>query len=132
MSTSVLVADNYEPCRRFVRSTSRKRPELQVIGEVSDGLEAVLMVQEMHPALILLDISLPAINGFEVARRISQISPQSRIIFVSEYHSADMARDALSVGACGDLVKSDCASELLPAVQSVLEGKHYVSRTLKI
>jgi DNA-binding NarL/FixJ family response regulator len=132
MSTSVLVADNYEPYRRFVRSTLRKRPELQIIGEVSDGFEAVLMVQEMHPDLILLDISLPTIDGIEVARRICQISPQSRIIFVTENRSADMAKNALSIGACGYLVKSDSASELLPAVQAVLEGKHYVSRSLQI
>lgn len=132
MRNDILVADDYEPYRRFVCSTLRRRPELRVIGEVSDGLEAVQMVQKMLPHLILLDISLPVINGFEVARRICQISPLSRIIFVTEDRSTDIARDALSIGVCAYLVKSDSASELLPAVQAVLEGKQYVSRSLKM
>ena len=131
-STRVLVVDDFEPYRRFLCSRLQKRPELQVIGEVSDGLEAVQRAQELHPDLILLDISLPVLSGIEAARRILEISPPSKILFVTENRSTEMARNVLSMGACGYLVKSDSASELLPAVEAVLQGKLYVSASLQM
>jgi DNA-binding NarL/FixJ family response regulator len=108
----------------------QKQPELQVIGEVSDGLEAVQKAQELQPDLILLDIGLPSLNGLEVARRIGKVSPASRILFVSENRSADIAEEALSTGASGYVVKSDAGSELLPAVKAVLEGRRFISASL--
>ena len=126
-STRVLVVDDYEPYRRFVCSTLQKQADLQIIGEVSDGLEAVQKTQELRPDLILLDIGLPTLNGIEVARRIRKHSPTSKILFVSENRSWDMAEEALRTGAGGYLVKSDAASDLLPAVESVLKGKQFVS-----
>jgi DNA-binding NarL/FixJ family response regulator len=80
----VLVVDDYEPFRRFVCSTLRKRPELQIIGEASDGLEAVHKAEDMQPDLIVLDIGLPTLDGIEAARRIRKLSPQSKILFVSQ------------------------------------------------
>jgi CheY-like chemotaxis protein len=69
-SVRVLVVEDSEPFRRFLCSTLGKRPELQIVGEVSDGLEAVHKVQELQPDLILLDIGLPTLNGIEAARRL--------------------------------------------------------------
>lgn len=101
-----------------------------MIGEVSDGLEAVQKVQELQPDLILLDIGLPTLNGIEAAKRIRHVSPSSKILFVSEHRSPDIAEEALSTGAVGYVVKSDAARELLPAVKAVLEGKRFVSASL--
>ena len=129
-SIRVLVIDDYEPWRRFACTTLLKQPELRVIGEVSDGLEAVRQAKELQPDLILLDIGLPALNGIEAARRIREVSPASKILFVSENRSADVAQEALSTGAGGYLVKSDAGSELLPAVRAVLEGRRFVSTSL--
>lgn len=126
----VLVVDDHEPWRRFACATLLKQPRVQVIGEVSDGLEAVQRAQELRPDLILLDIGLPTVNGIEAARRIRTVSPASKILFVSENRSADTAEAALSTGAGGYVVKSDAASELLPAVKAVLEGKRFVSACL--
>jgi len=70
----VLVVDDYEPWRRFVSAEIHKKPELQIIGEVSDGLEAVQQAQQLQPDLILLDIGLPELNGIEAARRIREVS----------------------------------------------------------
>ena len=76
-------------------------PELRVIGEVSDGWEAVQRAQDLQPDLILLDIGLPTMNGIEGARRIRESSPGSKILFVSENRSVDVAEAALTVGAAG-------------------------------
>ena len=126
----VLVVEDCEPWRRHFSTALQKQPELQVIGEVSDGLDAVQKAQELQPDLILLDIGLPSLNGLEVARRIRKVSPASRILFVSENRSADIAEEALSTGASGYVVKSDTGSELLPAVKAVLEGKRFISASL--
>jgi DNA-binding NarL/FixJ family response regulator len=104
----VLVVEDCEPWRRHFSRALQKQPELQVIGEVSDGLEAVQKAQELQPDLVLLDIGLPSLNGLEVARRIRKVSAASRILFVSENRSADIAEEALSTGASGYVVKSDC------------------------
>ena len=80
----VLVVDDYEPWRRFEVSRLADFPEPLVIDEASDGPEAVQKAQELQPALILLDIGLPTLNGIEAARRIRNLSPTSKILFVSQ------------------------------------------------
>jgi DNA-binding NarL/FixJ family response regulator len=122
--------DDYKPWHHFISTMLRKQPELKIIEDVSDGLTAVQRAQELQPDLILLDIGLPTISGLEVARRIRECSPQSKILFVSENRSPDIAEEALGTGAGGYLVKSDAASELLPAIKAVLEGKRFISTSL--
>src|SRR5215469_3795215 len=100
------------------------------MGEVSDGLEAVQQAGQLQPDLILLDIGLPTLNGIDAARQIREISPASRILFVSENRSADIVEAALSTGASGYVVKSDAAGELLPAIGAVLEGTRFLSVSL--
>jgi DNA-binding NarL/FixJ family response regulator len=129
-SVRVLVVDDFEPFLRFVRSMLGKRPALQIICEVSDGLEAVQKAEELQPDLILLDIGLPTINGIEAARRIRKLSPQSKILFVTQESSADVVQEALSLGAAGYVLKAQGGSELLAAVDAVLQGKKYVSGRL--
>ena len=126
----VLVVDDNGPWRRFFSTTVQKRPELQLIGEASDGLEAVRQAQQLQPDLILLDIGLPNLNGIEAARKIRALSPTSKILFVSENRSVDIVEKALNTGAGGYVVKSDAGSELLRAVEAVLQGERSVSASL--
>ena len=126
----VLVADDYEPLRRFATSTLEKLPQLKLVGEASDGLEALGKAQELQAELILLDINLPKLNGFEVARRVLEHVPQLKIIFFSEDRSFDVAEDALRLGVYGYIVKSDAGRELIPALEAVLREKQYVSSSL--
>jgi len=120
------VVDDYDPFRRFICSTLRKRPELQIVGEVSDGLGAVQRAEELQPDLIVLDIGLPSLNGIEAARRIRILSPKSKILFVSQESSADMVQEALPLGALGYIVKADAGKELLTDVNAVLRGDRFV------
>jgi DNA-binding NarL/FixJ family response regulator len=127
-SSRVLVVEDSEPYRKFICSNLTERPDLQIVGEVSDGLRAVWKAGELQPDLILLDIGLPSLNGIEAARRIAKVSPKSKILFVSQECSADLVQEALWGGACGYIVKSDAGSELLDAVNAALRGEQFVGR----
>ena len=83
--------------------------------------------EELQPDLILLDIGLPTLNGIEAARRIRKLSPESKILFVSQESSADVVQEALRLGAVGYVLKAQDGSGLLAAVDAVLQGKKYVS-----
>ena len=101
---------------------------MQDIREVSDGLEAVQEAQRLQPDLILLDIGLPTLNGIEAARQIRRLSPASKIIFVTQESSADIVQEALNIGACGYVVKTEVGKELLPALTAVLRGEQFLGR----
>ena len=126
-SIRVLVVENNEPFQQFICSALGKRPDLQVVGIVSDGLEAVQKAEEMRPDVIVLDIGLPTLNGIEAARTIRTLSPQSKIIFLTSESSADVVREAFNLGAKGFVLKENAGSELLAAVEAVRRGAEFVS-----
>ena len=125
----VLVVEDFAPLREVLCSTLRKRPELQIVGEASDGLEAVQKAEALQPDLILMDIGLPSLHGIEAARRITKISPKSKILFVSQESSAAVAQEALRWGA-GYVVKERAVGELLAAVDAVVQGRRFLSSGL--
>ena len=126
----VLVVDDHEPFRKFIVTTLKTKPHLRIVQEACDGAEAVQQAQELQPDLILLDIGLPTLSGIEAALQIREVSPSSKILFVSENRSADIAEAAFDTGAGGYVVKSDAAAELLSAVEAVLQGGQFVSASL--
>ncbi|HET7106957.1 MAG TPA: response regulator [Candidatus Acidoferrum sp.] len=131
-SIRILIADDYSDWRRQVRLLLQARPEWDVIADASDGSETVQKVEELKPDLILLDIGLPKLNGIEAAWRIRQVSPNSKIVFLSQNSDRDVVRAALSSGALGYVHKTDAAGELLHAVDAVLRGKRFVSSSLNL
>ena len=126
----ILVVDDYEPFRRSLRAILQTRSDLQVIGEASDGLEAVQKAEELRPDLILLDVGLPILNGIEAAHRISRLVPAAKILFISQENDTDVVAAALSDGAKGYLRKQNANSELPFAVEAVLQGDQFVSEGL--
>lgn len=130
-SVRTLVVDDYEAWRRHVCSVLKTRPELLVVGEASDGLEAVQKAEQLKPDLILLDIGLPTLNGIEAENRIRQVLPGARILFLSQNNDAEILRAAMSNGAQGYVLKVDAGYELLPAIKAVLSGERFVSAGIK-
>ena len=131
-SLRVLVVEDFAPFWQVIRSTLAERPDVQVIGEVADGLEAVQKAELLEPDLVLLDIGLPTLNGIEAARQIRKLAPDSKIIFVSQESSCEVVQEALNLGAWGYVLKERAAIDLLAAVDAVLEGRQFLSFGLSI
>jgi CheY-like chemotaxis protein len=123
--------DDFEDWRHQVRLLLQARPQWQIIAEASDGSEAVQKAAELKPDLIVLDVGLPNLNGIDAARRIRHLSPNSTIVFLSQNTDPDVVRAALSLGALGYVHKSDVRSDLLPAIEAVLQGRQFVSSSIK-
>jgi DNA-binding NarL/FixJ family response regulator len=125
-----LVVDDHEGLRKLLRSMLEAKTECVVVGEATDGLQAIEQAKELQPDLILLDLSLPKLNGMEAGRRILKLCPHSKIVFLSQDSSRDVVQGALGLGAAGYLLKSD-ATELPLAVDAILQGEVFVSRRVK-
>ena len=126
-----LVVDDSEPWRRQICSILQTQPELRVVAEVADGLEAVQKAEELQPDLILLDIGLPKLDGIKAANRIRQLAPDAKILFLTMNSDQDVVRAALNTGAQRYILKTDAGRELLPAVAGVLGGDDFVSSGIK-
>ena len=121
------MVEDFAAFRQFTCEALASMGDVEIVGEVSDGLEAIQKAVELKPDLILLDIGLPTLNGIEVARQVRKLVPESKIIFLSQESSADIVQEALNLGAVGYIVKARTNRELLPAVGAVLAGKTFVS-----
>jgi DNA-binding NarL/FixJ family response regulator len=126
-AVSILVVEDFEPFRHLIRAILSKNPQFQIVAEVADGLDAVQKASDLKPDLILLDIGLPLLNGFDAARLIRKLAPDSKIVFVTQESSADIAQEALRIGASGYVLKIRVSSDLLTAANAALQGKQFVS-----
>ena len=126
-----LIVEDHEELRNFLRLTLQNEARCIVIGEAVDGMQAVQKAEELQPDLILLDLSLPKINGMEALRRIRKLSPCSKLVILSQDSAPEIVREALRLGAVGYLLKSD-ANNLPQALDAVLQGTVFVSPRLKI
>ncbi len=130
-SIGVLVVDDFDPWHAFVSTTLAKEPGLQIVGNASDGLKGVQEAERLQPDVIVLDIGLPSLNGIEAALKIRQVCPRSKILFLTENTSPDIAEEALSTGAAGYVTKSDAGRELLPAIRAIRQGKRFISTKVR-
>jgi DNA-binding NarL/FixJ family response regulator len=122
-----LVVEDYKPFLDYVTSTLREWPNTQVVGEAQDGLVGVELAAALQPDLILLDIGLPGLNGIQAARRIRNLAPNARIIFLTQESSPEIVHEALNLGAGAFVSKSRCLKDLPAAIEAVLRGEKFVS-----
>lgn len=126
----ILIAEDFLPWQHFVSMKLQSEIDLRIISVATDGLEAVHKAKEVQPDLILMDLSLPRMNGIDATRQIRILSPGSRILFLSEHADSNLIQAALDAGACGYILKSDSGSDLILGIRAVLLGQPFVSHSL--
>src|SRR5579883_3182968 len=119
MTVRILLVDDHPIVRQGLKTLLEGRPGWQVIGEASDGIEAIEKAQDLTPDVMVLDVTMPRMNGLEACRVIRQKAPGLEILFVTQHDSPQMMREALDAGARGYVVKSNAARDLLEAVEAV-------------
>jgi DNA-binding NarL/FixJ family response regulator len=117
--TRILVADDSPEVRQAVCHLLVTVPDFEVLCEAADGSEALAKAQELQPDIVLLDIRMPNLSGIQAAQRILEVSPQSEIIFLTQYASRHLATEALRVGVRGYVLKMRAATDLIPAIRAV-------------
>lgn len=125
MKVRVLIGDDHAFIREGIRETMRAHYD--VVGQAADGKALVEAAQKLRPDLIILDISMPILNGFESARKIKEVLPSVKLIFISQHLNPAYLRQALKLGASGYVLKSGATEELHIAAADVLRGKTYIS-----
>jgi len=123
----LLLAEDHTLMRAGIRALLESLPGIEVVGEASTGPEAIALAEQLQPDLILLDISMPELNGLEVAVRILKTDPRRRVVFLSMHTDAVYVRRAFQTGAAGYLVKGADVPELALAIRAVMRGESYVS-----
>ena len=123
----VLVVDDHDTVRRAICALLRSDPDIEVICDVAGGVHAVRKAKELLPDVIVLDITMPKLDGLKTARRIRKVAPLTEILFLSQHDSVESVRQALRAGGRGYVVKSDAAKELITAVRAVSTRKRYVN-----
>jgi DNA-binding NarL/FixJ family response regulator len=121
----ILIADDHDLMRRGVRSLLQSHPGWEICGEAHTGREAVSKAEELKPDVVILDISMPDLNGVEAARRIRTATPNSEILILSVHYSDQLIRDILEAGVRGYLIKSDSDRDLITAVETLANHKPF-------
>jgi DNA-binding NarL/FixJ family response regulator len=126
----ILIADDHEVVRHGMRELLCVQPGWVVCGEVASGREAVSLIQEHRPAVAILDLSMPGLNGMDAARQIRKSSPDTKILIFTVHETEDLVREVFRSGAHGYVLKSDAGTHLVAAINAVLEGRHFCSSKL--
>src|SRR5947208_1789587 len=129
-SARVLLADDHPIVRAGIRVELERLPKVQIVGEASDGRQALEMAGTLKPDVVFMDISMPGLNGLEATARMTKDFPQVRVVILSRHENEEYYWQALRSGACGYLLKKAAIAELAPALQRVLDGEIYLSREI--
>jgi len=129
-STRILIADDHELLRRGLVAELSQVPGWVVIAEVANGRAAVASAAELKPDLVVLDLTMPELNGLEAARRILTADPDTRVLILTAHESEQLVREVLSVGARGYVLKSDAGRILVVALQALLEGGSFFTSSV--
>lgn len=126
----ILLADDHPVVLKGLRTLLENQPGWEVCGEAVDGQEATVKAGQLHPDVVVLDLSMPRLNGLEAARRILGANESAEILVLTVHDSEEMVRKALSIGVHGYVLKSDAGDELVIAIKTLWQHKTFLSRRL--
>ena len=126
----IVIAEDHKILREGLKSLLRTVEDLEIVGEAADGIEAIRCVENYHPELLLLDLSMPKMNGISVIRDLKSRLPETKILVLTIHESEDYILEAFRSGLDGYCLKDANYSELLIAIRSVLDGKRYLSPSI--
>src|SRR5262245_15073806 len=125
--TRVLICDDHTLFSEGVKAILRGEPSLEVVGDVRDGRRALEKVRELHPDVILMDVSMPDLSGFDATRKILEIEPSVKVLILTMHEEEELVARCLEAGAAGYLIKDAPASQLVSAIATVMSGERYLS-----
>lgn len=126
MPLHIVIADDHTMVRQGLRALL-EREQFEVIGEAGNGLEAVRLVEKLHPAVAVLDVAMPELNGIDAAREISRLSPRTKTILLTMLTEDQYVLESLRAGVKGYVLKSNSSEELVQAIRDVCDGKVYLT-----
>ncbi|MBD0370270.1 MAG: response regulator transcription factor [Pyrinomonadaceae bacterium] len=132
MKTTIILADDHELVRKSIAALLRDETDFEVVAECSNGRELLELVATLKPAVAIVDVAMPELNGVEATRRIRELSPATRIIVLSNYADATYVRETLKAGAVGYIVKSGAANDLIQAVRTGTRSHVYLSDAVSV
>ena len=130
MSTRILIVDDHGLIRAGLRALLDSEEDIEVVGDAGDGNTAVQLANELKPDIVLMDISMPEMNGIEATGKIKQILPQTQVLAMTVHEDESMLREMVRAGASGYIIKRAMKAELLRAIQLVLQGNLYIYPSL--
>lgn len=128
--TNILIADDHSIVRSGLKSLIGMYPEMTIVGEAANGSEAVEMTGKLMPALVLLDLEMPGLNGLETLKKIRTLYPETKVLILTQYDLNEYLFKVLRDGASGYVLKETASDELLLAIQTVVKGKVYLSPSM--
>ena len=128
--TTIILADDHDVIRQGLHALLEAEVDFEIIGESSDGLETIQLVEKLHPDILVLDLMMDDINGLEVARQLSKRAPKTSIVILSMHNNDDYVIEALKAGAKAYVLKEATSAELVRAVREAAIGRHYLSAPL--
>lgn len=126
----VVIADDHHLVRQGLRHLLASERDIQVVGEATDGQDAIDLVTQLRPDVVVMDVEMPVINGIEATKRICRSTAETRLVMLSMYSDSALIRKALEYGASGYVLKQSVSKELIDAIRSVYGGIAYIPRTL--
>lgn len=129
---NILLVDDHPQLRRLVKNIIENSPDLKVVGEFNDGQALLNFLQKSPAKLVVMDISMPNMNGFEASRRVKVHHPKVKVLILTIHNQKEYLDRAISIGVEGYMLKDEMDQELLPAITSLRQGKTYISPRLSV